>query len=408
MPLGLHGRFMWLPLLAAAALGCSTDPGNSRTIDASRQDVHAAINANAEVALRLAKALAGPSGNLIYSLISIEAVLGMLYDGADTETAKQLGAMLGAPADPALFHAGMGALLQDFGAGHGNTVALANRLFVERGITFLPDFAKSMHDVYRAPAQQLDFTDAEAARLTIDEWVSAQTSGKIPELFKPGAIDPATAIAVVDALYFQADWAHAFPPAATHDAPFQRLDGSEVQVPMMQLTATDVRSIEFAGGMLVDLPYRNGNLAFLAVLPPPDMGLPEMEQALSPTDLVGLVEAATLQESTIALPRFSMRAQLDLVPMLKACGIVDLFDPARADLSRIDGDSNLYVNTFVHEAWISVDEQGTVAAAATGATLQRATLPQPIEFNRPFLFVIHDELTGAALFAGRVVDPTQN
>jgi serine protease inhibitor len=409
MLLAHRSLFVWSSLLAAAALSCRDDLSDgsvARTIDPTHEDIRAAIHSNLGLTNQLAGAVAQQSGNVIYSPLSIEAVAGMLYAGADSATADQLGLVLGASAEPPLIHAGIGALLQDLAENHGNTIALANRLFVAPTQSLLPDFSALMHDVYRAPAQPLSFSDPESARMTIDRWVAEQTQNKIPELFMPGTLDPLTSVVAVDALYFKAAWARAFAKSDTQDAPFQRLDGTQVQVPMMQLTAASVRTGTFENGIMVDLPYRSGDLSFLAILPATVQSLPALEQALATADLPGLIADMTATEVNLQLPRFSLRTQLDLVPLFQALGVGDLFDQAHADLSRVDGMRDLYVSRFVHEAWVSVDEEGTVAAAATAAKLTQHSVLS-IQFDRPFLFVIRDELTGAVLFAGRVVDPTQ-
>lgn len=63
------------------------------------------------------------------------------------------------------------------------------------------------------------------------------------------------------------------------------------------------------------------------------------------------------------------------------------------------------VSAIEHEAFIEVDEEGTRAAAATGAAIALSHGPT-VEVNRPFLYFIVDKPTRAVLFLGRVLDPT--
>lgn len=79
-----------------------------------------------------------------------------------------------------------------------------------------------------------------------------------------------------------------------------------------------------------------------------------------------------------------------------------------ADLSRMDGRQDLYVSAVVvHQATIDVDEKGTEAAAATAVSVGRVSRPSgSLVVDRPFLFAIRDDATGAVLFVGRVTDPT--
>ena len=84
------------------------------------------------------------------------------------------------------------------------------------------------------------------------------------------------------------------------------------------------------------------------------------------------------------------------------------FVPSVADLSGIDGTHDLYVSDVIHQATIAVDEKGTEAAAATAVIIGRASVVlTSLTVDRPFLFLIRDDATGAILFQGRVLDPTK-
>lgn len=72
-----------------------------------------------------------------------------------------------------------------------------------------------------------------------------------------------------------------------------------------------------------------------------------------------------------------------------------------------DEDLDLYVKEVLHEGYISVDEEGTEAAAATAVVNNAVSAPvsEPFHVDRPFLFAIHDVQHGTPLFLGRVNDP---
>jgi len=63
----------------------------------------------------------------------------------------------------------------------------------------------------------------------------------------------------------------------------------------------------------------------------------------------------------------------------------------------------------VHKAFVSVDEEGTEAAAATavivGATAMPPSETVEVTIDRPFIFLIRDIETGAILFVGRTLNP---
>ena len=107
------------------------------------------------------------------------------------------------------------------------------------------------------------------------------------------------------------------------------------------------------------------------------------------------------------MPKFEFESSFNLNETLKALGMPLAFDPEKADFSGMDGTRGLSIADVVHKAFVSVDEEGTEAAAAT-AVILRTSLPPPAELvvDRPFLFLIRHNPTGTILFVGRVLDPT--
>lgn len=400
--------------VALAAHGCGSDSGvdppEPRTVDPTSAAIRAAVQSNESVALKLHSVLRAEPGNLFYSPLSIEAVLGMLYAGSDGDTATQIGEVLDVADDPRELHEGLGALLADLAGARDDrryTLSLANRLWAVDGLHSSQDFIDTTRVAYDAPMELVSFDDPERVRGDINAWVDDQTHGKISELLREGQITRNTVMAIVNAIYFQGDWAKAFDPELTEAGTFHRADGSSVQAHMMQTPKIQLRAAHDAQGTLVELPYRGSDIVFLAYVGdvvPND--LTTFETSLEARTLNALIDALSEEERVVIMPRFSLRSRLDLIPTFKALGVVDLFDPGRANLTKIDPNSALYVNPFVHEATVEVDEKGTVAAAATAAGLTRKSSPRPILLDHPFLFFIRDTLTGAILFAGRVADPT--
>ncbi len=76
----------------------------------------------------------------------------------------------------------------------------------------------------------------------------------------------------------------------------------------------------------------------------------------------------------------------------------------------IADDPRLVLDKALHQTWLSIDETGIEAAAATVllmfATSAPSLEPVPVVLDRPFLFQIVDDESGATLFAGRIMDPT--
>jgi serpin B len=417
--MALHiGKRLLLAAVVASCLGCASESedGFERTAVASSQPIRAAVHSNLSVANKLAGVLRDEPGNLFYSPLSIEAVTGMLFAGAAGDTAAQLAVLLDAEGDPAALHAGLGALLEDLSRQHDQyTLSVANLLWALPELKSTQSFVDIARDNYNAPIEATDFADSEAAREEINEWVSDQTAGKIPELLRTGQITPDTVMAVVNAIYFKANWATAFDPELTRSDTFRRADASEVSVEMMSTPKTKLRIAIAGDKRWVELPYRTGEVSFIAYTRGTMFGeesavvsVQALQDDLKDVSLEEAVDSLFEDELVVQLPKFSLRSRLDLVPLFKQLGVTDLFDARLADLSELSTNMRVSVEPFVHEAAVWVDEVGTVAAAATAAGIQRVSAPLSIRFDHPFLFFIRDNRTGAILFTGRVADPSEN
>jgi serpin B len=90
--------------------------------------------------------------------------------------------------------------------------------------------------------------------------------------------------------------------------------------------------------------------------------------------------------------------------------MTDAFADGAADFHGI-ADEDLSISQVAHEAYVSVEEKGTEAAAATGVAIAMSagrvvTAKATVTADHPFLFAITDRKTGTPLFLGRVADPT--
>jgi serpin B len=163
------------------------------------------------------------------------------------------------------------------------------------------------------------------------------------------------------------------------------------------------------------LPYADDRLSLLVVLP--DAGqFSQVESSLDATALGTLVAGLTSQQILLTLPRFKIETGAtgaSLKHILVTLGMTSAFIYGPADFSGMDGTHNLYISDVIHKAFINVAEKGTEAAAATAVIMGAGSAnaaPTGLEFDatRPFLYILRDQPTGAILFMGRVLDPSQN
>jgi serpin B len=162
------------------------------------------------------------------------------------------------------------------------------------------------------------------------------------------------------------------------------------------------------GYQAVALPYLGGVSMVLLL---PDAGqFDAFEAGLNTKMLQGAIDALNPRLVALAMPKFEYHSDsVSLKQSLRQLGMVDAFDPNAADFSGMDGKRDLYISDAFHKAMVRVDEDGTEAAAATGVamglTSAPAEPPLQLTIDRPFVFVIRDDATGAALFMGRITNP---
>ena len=132
------------------------------------------------------------------------------------------------------------------------------------------------------------------------------------------------------------------------------------------------------------------------------------ENSLDAGRVDAIVNDLTYQEIALTMPKFEIESNFSLVEALAEMGMPLAFS-MDADFSGMDGTRELYIGEVLHKAFVSVDEAGTEAAAATAVEMQLKGAPMDpvtVTANRPFIFFIRDIETGAILFVGRVVNPS--
>lgn len=365
-------------------------------------DFTAVVSAQNALALQLFRALrvSSPNENSGLGGYSVHQVLGMLYAGANGATAAQMQEVLGWDLPMERFHSAMNALdLELLSRADDVTLAIANRVWAQRGLPLESAFLDVLTGDYGAPLAVADFAgDADGSRASINDWVSRVTNDKIPTLFGPGTLDTNTQLVLVNAMYLDAPWKYKFDPASTRMAPFTLLDGTSVAVETMHFD----EFLPSAGGddwHAVELPYRGDELSMVVIVP---QDLPSFEAGLSGSGLGEILDAIKPGGIHLSLPKLEFSFHASLVPALRGLGLTTLFEGA--DFSNITGSAGLTVAAVEHEVYFQVDEAGTRAAAATGASLADSHGPT-VSVDRPFMFVIRDRSTGAILFLGRVLDP---
>ena len=398
------------PVKIAIAL---SDKQRVTSPDVAASDLTDLVLGNSAFAFDLYQALSTADGNLFYSPYSISAALAMTYAGARGETEQQMADTLHYTLPQDRLHPAFNALdleLASRGKGakgqddKGFRLKIANALWGQQDYQFLTAFLDVLAENYGSGLNLLDFIKApEESRITINNWVSNQTEGKIKDLIPPGVIDDLTRLVLTNAIYFNAAWLHPF--GTRPDNTFHLLDGSEVSVPMMVGLGSGYASGE--GYQAVELSYQGNELSMVILLP--DAGQFEAFERRLDTQYVNTIISNIAYNDMVELsgmPKFKFESSFSLANTLAAMGMPVAFSGA-ADFSGITGRQDLSIKEVLHKAFVSVDEAGTEAGAATAIVVFPASQAQlVVNVDRPFIFLIRDIKTGAIVFIGRVVDPS--
>lgn len=358
------------------------------------------------------------TGNFFYSPYSISQALAMTYAGAAGSTAQQMAAALHFGLPGAQLHPAFNKLalelasrseIKDVPADQQFRLNVANSIWGQQGQGFLPDFLDTLAVNYGAGLQTVDFTaDPEGIRKSINDWVAQQTADKIKDLIPQGAIDTLTRMVLANAIYFNASWQDQFEKSQTRDGEFILQGQNVISVPMMHQTES-FGTMFGDGYRAVVLPYVGNQLSMMVIVPDYDQ-FADVESRLSPGFLDAILANLQIGKVKLGMPKFKIETSFELEGALTALGMPDAFDPKRADFSAMDGKKDLYIGAVVHKAYVSVDENGTEAAAATAVIMEAMAMPvEPMVFDvdRPFIFVIRDNPTGTILFVGRVTNPLE-
>jgi serpin B len=360
--------------------------------------------------LELMRRLSG--GNLVFSPDSIAAALAMAGSGAGGQTAEQIAHVLqlSSPGDFAEVGQLQSSISAEQLAAAGDdpeapTLEIANGLFVQQGFSLREPFLSGVQRSFGAAPQTVDFGGGGASAVeAINTWVSEHTRGLIPQIL--GSVPPATVLALANAIYLKAAWSYPFKASATTSSLFHGQHRA-ASMPFMHQTEKLPYS-HGKGYVAVELPYQASTLSLLIVLPV-GRSIASLQRRLGAAELAQIADRLTPEPVALSLPRFQLEFHGWLNAPLEELGMTDAFGE-HADFSGIAAEP-LKLGLVEHASDFSVDEQGTLATAATTITLEPLSARFPVkptvqfDANRPFLFFLRDDDTGAVLFSGRLTEP---
>lgn len=352
------------------------------------------------------------NSNIALSPYSIYVALSLLSAGAEKQTLQEIRKALNVNDKKINIHSRIYELnnvLLNITDNKDYTIHIANSIWLQLGWNICAKYQYIAQKFYKAKIANLDFAkNPDESRNLINKWVELNTNKLILKLLPPSSIDHLTTLVLINALYFKGLWNKAFDKRLTKNDTFFGENKTKIKVPMMQNKLTTLY-FENKDLQIIRLNYKRSIYSMVILLP--KQQLKDLELKINYKTFSELLDKMVPKEVVVFVPRYIIDSgSIKLNDYLISLGINKAFHSAAAEFGKlVNGIKKLYVSLVVHKAKISINEEGSEAAAATGVVVSRASLnnDQPLIFkaNKPFLyFIVHND-SNTILFMGKLLNP---
>ncbi|CAI0556329.1 unnamed protein product [Linum tenue] len=305
--------------------------------------------------------------------------------------------------------------------GREATVMAGSAIWFDHESPLKPSFERVIKDVYRAQYSYGDFR-LQALRIAeeINQWADRATKGHIKDIIGPDNIRKELVMILVNAIYFKGFWTQPFAKVMTQEEDFYLFDGTKIRTSFMRNPMSNHYYGSFDGFKVLKLPYENGTKKqqqqfAMYIFLPTTISLQEMLLRFCP--YLGPMQNLELQQTMLEkvwIPKLKFTSLFNPCDIMKDLGLQLPFQRLGEFTEMVGHNSErICVNEVYQKAYIEVDEEGTEAAAVTVMSFgcRPPSPPPPPEekfvADRPFMFMIQEEVSRAVLFLGAVLDPRQ-
>ena len=410
---------IYIALLLAAALiagsaGCAATvraadlmDGISPNTDDGKPVDSAFAASMADYSINLFKRSITDNENSLISPLSVMLALAMTANGASGDTLAQMENLLGGGIPLGELNRYLRGFAGALPSTEKSTLNIANSIWFRDSKDRLrvePGFLQKNADYYGADAYSSAF-DSKTVE-DINNWVSSNTGGMIDKIIDK--IEDNHIMFLINAVMFDAEWQSVYYKANIRKGDFTDISGAIINVDFMHSTEGTYLDDGMATGFTK--PYAGGAYSFAALLPNEDVPIEAYIESLTGAGFLGMLENASYETVIASMPKFEYEYKVKMSDVLRGLGIPDAFDMDKADFSRlgVSSDGNIYIGEVLHKTFISVDELGTKAGAATmvdmvsGSSAPQSE-PKTVRLDRPFLYAIIDNATNLPIFIGTLM-----
>lgn len=278
---------------------------------------------------------------------------------------------------------------------------IANSIWYKKGLVINNEFIQINKQYFDSEVIALDFNNPKSVD-QINNWVKQNSNDLIKKIVD--RIPEDIIMYLINTIYFKGNWRFEFDPKNSKEGIFNNRNGFKARHPMMN-GELSLPFFENEETIILDVPYGDSLFTMTIFLPKEDIN--QFVASLSIQKISNLLSNLSVNSLDLTLPRFELEYQTKLNNILSDLGMDVAFDESRANFSRIiplNSGTNLYISEVIHNTYISVDEQGTEAAAVTSVGIGITSVPKSIMIDRPFIFAIRENHTGTLLFLGKVLN----
>uniref|UniRef100_A0A336LZU1 CSON006085 protein n=1 Tax=Culicoides sonorensis TaxID=179676 RepID=A0A336LZU1_CULSO len=352
-----------------------------------------------------------PKENVVFSPLSIQTCLSMVYMAAEGRTYEEIGNVLkyGPQGNKQEVAKAFQDILDDTEKESG--LEIANRIYVMSNYKLKAAFNELTAKHFKSAVESLDFAKRVDSAKAINTWVEEKTHNKIKDLISPDNLDELTRAVLVNAIYFKGKWLYPFDKRMTHPSPFWVTPEQSIDVDMMTIKKRfKYGALEKFDATALEMEYKDSNISMLFILPNKKDGLKEFEEKMHALDLKEIDGLMHHQEVEVFLPKFEFEFTKELNNVLVKLGMSTAFSNAADFSGLLESPEPLKISKVIHKAFIKVDEEGAEAAAATAVLVRLKKscrmFDERIKFavDHPFYFAIQQRKDEALfpLFSGSV------
>lgn len=345
-------------------------------------------------------------GNQLYSPISIYLSLAMLAECSDGQSRQEILTLLGVDDLQQLRSQAQRIWMASYRADGKTNCVLSNSIWLDKSVIYNNDTVKTLAEQHYTCVMHGDLqSDQMSSQLRT--WLNAMTGNVLSDSVKNLQIDSATAIALVSAIHFKAQWTVPFKTENTYPGIFHSSNGDK-QVAYLFLSAATGESDYYWSNQFraVCRPLTGGQSMWF-ILPEEGSTPQKILQNRQWLEMVMHRETWNNRKKIhleLSVPKFDISNKTDIIDSLKNMGVREIFDPQEANFNPLCFNKNIQVGEYHSATRVYIDEFGVSGAAFASPFIYFSSAEASMILDRPFIFVIASS-DGVPLFVGIVEQP---